>query len=196
MTDQDKRLWVAALALFVLLGLFRYRRPQGNNQVVRPSPEGAAAPVAPQPPDIVAELRSAKSYYEGLARSAQAVARERKLPAGKLAVGRDLYTQLQAELDGCVTSLQAALPRRFERDDAGGISQRLAAAGKKGQQFRAWCERLKPPAGDAGTDWLAAAATALDRLVERIKDQDDRAVEQLRADLEACRLRDWADLKE
>lgn len=114
-----------------------------NNQVVRPLPGGAPAPVVPALPDMMAELRSMKTLCEGRAAASIDLVREQGGGEAVLSRGRSLYVDAQSALAGSITYLQAGLSRRFNEDDAAAIAERLADGRARTDAFVTWADALQ-----------------------------------------------------
>ncbi len=66
------------------------------------------------------------------------------------------------------------------------------AGKRKIEHFAAWVNDLSGPVIGAGL--LDSLAETLDKWLDRVGEQNARAIEQLRADLDGCRLQSWNEL--
>jgi hypothetical protein len=185
-------LWIGVIAFLIIVWVMMDESKQ-NNQIVGPRSE--PAPVVPQLPDFIADLSSAKSLCEGKARAAKDTARRRQIPDEAMARGRGLYIEAKSSFDGCITYLQTGLTRRFNRDDRTLAEKRLRNAFSKMGAFLEWTNQIQRPWVGA-SDPLTAALEALSGWMGDVAKANDKAIDQLRADLEKCRLADWGDLPE
>jgi hypothetical protein len=106
---------------------------------------------------------------------------------------RRLYTEAQAEVNGCIEDLCAGLGQRFQEGDAAPIRLRLEKAARKINTFLASSHRLGGPHG-AVPDLMTPTVARFWRLVDGSRTANQQALDQIRADLERCRLRDWDQL--
>ena len=182
--------WFVILAI-LLFGFVLLREPQKNNQIVRPVPDGPAAPVVPQLPDVIAELSRSKSLGEDRAQAAIAILTQRQDEA-RLFQGRQLYDDARAEFNGAIDYLRSGLSRRFEDGDSQQVAIRMLNGKQKIETFVSWVRDLNGPVIGAGP--LDTFAEALDKWLNHVREQNAQAIEQLRADLDRCRLREWSQL--
>jgi hypothetical protein len=195
MTDNRNSLVTLLIfaALFGAGGWMIYQSQQAN-QVVRPLPDAAPAPVIPQLPDLAAELRKAKSLCEGLARQAKGMAAAGRLAPERLERGRRLYTDAKADFDDCIEYLCDGLSRRFNQADPQRVAERMAVANAKMNAFVQWADQHIPPEGNAGASLPDLAKELLLAWLNGVREANDRAVAQLQEALRACRMQDWGDL--
>lgn len=195
--NEDSRKLIASGALvliFLLLVFAIFGEKQDNNQVVRPNPNGPAPPVIPMLPDLVADFQVAKVKCEAAATNGRdLLGNGRRRDAKKLAEGRKLYVDAKAEIDGCISFLQSGLVRRFNEHDPYVIQSRVQSASQKVNALLNWAAEFDTPRA-TGAPSLDNAADLLLQWLEGIDKLNNEAIQQLRADLERCRLRDWDDL--
>jgi hypothetical protein len=204
MNEQDREDFavigsLGAGGVMALVGLFlvgfvvwsMYERQQ-NNQVVRPFPNDPPAPVVPALPDLIAELSATKSLCEGRAAAAKSILGQRQARA-ELVAGRRLYDDARAALIGCIDHLRAGLSRRFVEEDASNAAARFLAAQEKVDRFVAWENTVEAPTIGAAEP-LAALLESLNSWMNNVSKQNEQAIEQLRADLDRCRLKEWDDI--
>lgn len=194
MNDESRKaIAVGVLVLvFLLLGFAMIEEKQANNQVIRPNPNGPAPPVIPMLPDLVADFQIAKVKCEAEAANGRDVlGNGRRRDSRKLAEGRKLYVEAKAEIDGWF--LQSGLVRRFNEHDPYVIQSRVQSASQKVNALLKWAAEFDTPRA-TGAPSLDNAADLLLQWLEGIDKLNNEAIQQLRADLERCRLRDWDDL--
>ena len=164
---------------------------QTNNQVVRPFPNAAPAPVVPDIPDLIAELSRARTIGEGRARAAIELLSARRDRA-RLFQARRLYEDAQAEFNGAIDHLRSGLGRRFIDADVPRIAARVLEGKRKVDRFAGWVNDLSGPVIGAGP--LDSMTEILQGWFDRVGRENAQAIEQLRADLDRCRLGEWDQL--
>lgn len=149
----------------------------------------------PQLPDLVAELRRTKTLCEGRARQAKDFISSHHVSERNAREGSRLYTDMKAELDGCIDYLRSGLVRRFNADDSHQLEKRFRTAGTHVSAFFNWVDTLEPPPyATVDASPLEAASKLLSGWLDSVSKANDKAIEQLRDDLNQCRLRDWQEL--
>jgi hypothetical protein len=141
-------------------------------------------------------LDQARTVTEGKALQVKEKAQQPgQLREAELQRGRDLYLATQVKLNGCITFLRDGLARRFDKaDDAAEVEKQLREADRHVQEFRAWADEVLRPEGIGAADPFAGLWQLLSDLTKVVKEVDDQAINQMRDDLEKCRLRDWSEL--
>lgn len=183
-------IWVGGF-LFLWICLVTVFESQKNNQIIRPFPNATPAPVVTDLPDLIFELRQAKTIGEGRARAAITLLSQRQAQANLFQAKR-LYEDAQADFNGAIDFLRTGLSRRFINSDVPRIAALMVKGKQKVDRFTGWVNNLNGPVIGAGP--LDTTAEILEKWFNRVGEQNARAIEQLRADLAACRLRNWEEL--
>jgi hypothetical protein len=167
---------------------------QKNNQIVRPIPTAPDAPVIPDLPDLIARLRTAKTLCEARGRYAIVFSRQHRRAKARLSDGQRLYDEASAEFNGCIDYLRSGLTRRFVDADSAKILRRLSDAERKVNRFVEWANSLESVKVEVKPVTFQTVSKILDQLLNRIDEQNEQAIVQLRDDLNSCRMREWLEL--
>ena len=192
-TTQDSGAWVFIPVIGVIVLIVVYN--QANNQVRPPVPVLPSAPVIPQLPDLVAGLSKAKSSCEGAASHLKEIARKGKIRASDLNKAATLYGNAKAESDSSIDFLKTGLVRLFIKDDHAKIAAQMKEVGRTMTVFVSWADAKINPGNLGAGDPLAEAISLLLNWLNGVSKENEEAINQLRADLEACRLKEWKDIK-
>jgi hypothetical protein len=184
----------AAIACAGLLGVCALIQAMNNNQITPVLPPGAPPPVVPQLPNITAALMQGKDLCEERAGEIKAAVKAGRVKPKDLQHGRELYGNAKAASDACIIHLKTGLARRFTEEDPKDVLVRLDAADGAMLGFTLWADdQLRPKAVGAVGPWGEAANMLVGwiKALQGQNDQNDRALNMLRDDLESCRLREW-----
>jgi hypothetical protein len=195
-TDRRKVAVVVLIAASILLVLWLVLNEGAqNDQVVQPFPNVNPAPVVPELPNIIADLNVTKTCCENNATAAKQFASGQRSKTKELDKGRKLYQKVETETNALIVFLQAALVRRFNDADPATVEDAFERVYKSEAAFQEWADKFTNPQGGmcgaaapgdllkAVTDWLAD-----------VRDQNEKAIDRLRSDLEACRMTPWSEL--
>jgi hypothetical protein len=193
--DDTSRNENVKLFVFVLIFVFvwlLFDSSQKNNQIVRPFPDGRPAPVVLELPNLVAELSGTRSLCESRAKAAMALLLAQDGGTARLVEGRRLYDEARAEFNMGIDYLRTGLLTRFVDDDTRQVAFRMAEGKRKADRFIAWVNSLEGPVfGDSVADFFSEV---LPGWLAHVSEQNDRAIEQIRDDLDRCRLMEWDQL--
>jgi hypothetical protein len=180
------------LALFIFGFWMMIGQAQTSNTIEKPIPvaEKDKPLIIKQLPNLAAELQKAKSMAEGQALEAKDLLKRRRDRDAQTARGRGLYVATKAELDGCITYLCTGLDSGFTTDAPDTIANRFRASQQRIGALGEWAEGLKPPQVGA-FDPLTALLEMVPNWLNGLKEQDQKVIAKIKADLNACRLADW-----
>jgi hypothetical protein len=164
-------------------------------------------PLVPELPAIAADLMTAKTLCEDQVRESKGksvprpkgiIRRLREPKRDELRAGQDLYGEARAQVNGCITYLQAALGRRTVKNDRPEIEERLKGASARVNAFLKWSYHYQRPQGGYGRadleDPLSAALGVLPKLIETASEANETKIRALVGELEKCRFASWDDL--
>lgn len=146
-------------------------------------------------PDIIADLTGTKTCCENNATAAKQLAAQQRGRNQELDKGRKLYQAVETETGTLIVFLRAALARRFNGDDPAKVQAAFERGYTSEGEFLDWAVKFtKPPAGACGAAAPADFLKAITDWIEQVRKQNDEAVNQLRSDLDACRMTPWRKL--
>lgn len=167
------------------------------------SPSKPPAPINRKLPAFAAELGKAKSSCESRAQQAKQQPAIRPRKRRDLQTGERLYGNAKSELDSVIAFLQTSLVTRFEGISNRDVQTRMEQATSKMSDFIDWTDDRYHSPGQAG-DEVTAAAPSADLFVEcvrlvgewvmYVRNEDEKRIQQIRADLEKHKLKSWAEL--
>ena len=183
--------FVGLIPVFLLILV----QSNNQNQVVGPIPNSERPSIVRKLPELAAALQRAKSLCEGRATSVKATMSRQRVRRRGLGDGKRLYDDAKTAVDSCITYLKVGLSRRFDNDDPRHVRELLSRARERVARFVGWADGLTEGQTGAGTDDpITAALGQLTDWLKGVSEANDRAIEQLRDDLERCRLKSWGDL--
>jgi hypothetical protein len=191
---------VVAVAFGLYFAAVSFAEQQGNNLIVRPDPNAPPPLVIPQLPGIVAKLRGAKDLCEGRAQQAKDTLRQWRPRAAqpRLTEGQTAYTNARSAIGSCISFLQTGVTTRFRDGQDSLIEAHIQKADAAMKTFLVWANNIKPRQirpGELGDDDHSNAILSLwSDWLKAVRAADQKARDDLRDDLEKCRLKEWKDL--
>lgn len=169
----------ASLSLVVVLAFMLYEAHH-NNQIVTPFGTKPIQTVQLLP-SYVSTLRSTKDVCEA------------EMSTAHTADGKKLYEAVRTSSSNLIDYLRTGLARRFNEGDEQEIQTRLKALEASVKEFDSW--RATATDGAPQLTVYHQAFMVTERVVpawlEGVRNQNEIAIEQLRADLESCRMAAW-----
>ena len=167
------------LVLFAVLALVLYEAHR-NNQIVTPFGTKPTQTVQ-QLPSYVATLRSTKDICEA------------EMGIAHTSDGKRFYEAVRSSSANLIDYLRTGLARRFNEGDEQEIQDRLKALEAAVKEFDTWRATATDGAPQLTVYYQAFAVTerVVPAWLEGVRNQNDIAIEQLRADLESCRMAAW-----
>ncbi len=167
------------LILFVVLAIVLYEAHR-NNQIVTPFGTKPTQTVQ-QLPSYVSALRNTKDICEA------------EMGIAHTADGKTFYDAVRGSSSNLIDYLRTGLARRFNDADDQEIQNRLKALEAAVKGFDSWCATATDGAPQLTAYYQAfmVAERVVPAWLEGVRNQNDIAIEQLRADLESCRIVAW-----
>ncbi len=177
---------IAGLAMVLVAGMIV--AAQENNQFVRPLP-GPPAPVVPQLPTFLAELKAGKSLCHSNAQLLKRMARERHLSSREFDNSQRLYIAVKSKQSACLQFIRTAMVRRFMDDDLQPIQRLLRDAAEATLALQRWTDSKAGRSGALGS--LGNTSSDVLDWLNSISEQNEAAIQQITKQLDDCELPDW-----
>jgi hypothetical protein len=191
MNEKERALLVISLVGLAILIAVAVNSAQQNNQIVRPVPDAAPAPVVPQLPDIIAYLQGAKSSCEGRVQLVKSMGRERRLSKRETDHAQQLYISVKQKHDSCLAFMKAALVRRFNNDDPQKIYRQLQEINLEMMSFTSWADAKINPNMTGAAGPLGELLDHLNEWLTGTSKENESAIQNIIRQLDDCRLADW-----
>lgn len=169
-----------SVILLALLGFMLYEAHR-NNQVVPPFGT-KPSPTVQQLPSYVSLLRRTKDACEA------------ELALAHTTDGRRPYEAVRTSSSGLIDYLRTGLARRLNEDDDRQIQRQLKELESAIKDFDSWRATSTSGGGPQLTVYYQAFMSperAIPAWLDGVRNQNEIAIERLRADLEACRMGAW-----
>ncbi len=167
------------LVLFAVLATVLYEAHR-HNQIITPfgtKPD----PTVQQLPSYVSALRNTKDICEA------------EMGVAHTTDGRKFYEAVRSSSGNLIDYLRTGLARRFNEGDEQEIQNRLTTLEAAVKEFDLWRATATdgPPQLTAYYQTFMVADRVVPAWLEGVRNQNDIAIDQLRADLESCRMVAW-----